>query len=429
MPSQPRQPSGAPGGGQFASTAKTEAAIELTARPDGDLTPWPALGWEPQTWPLTPGEWSSSRDRRAGRGYRSAIPAVIAGQDIFLPGWLTADLDAATAAIARFDAQHATRSFAALAAVLLRTESASSSQIEQITASARAVAEAEFTGEGTGNAAVVASNVKAMNAALAGAGPIDADRIAHLQQILLQSHAPHLVGWRQEPVWVGGGGSTPVTADYVGPDHHRIPAAIDDLTTFLERDDFPVLAQAAIAHAQFETIHPFADGNGRTGRALVHLVLRDKGLARSVTVPVSAGLLRDRAGYFVALDAYRAGDAQPIISVFVSASMHAVAQGERFDHQLQQVQSSWKEQITARSDSAVWRVLEVLPQHPVADAETLATAAGYNPRNIYRALQPLLEAGILIGSNHHRSRRFLYRSPDVLGILDEYADSFGRRQA
>ena len=427
MSSQHPRPSAVRTGGRFSSREPAGRAIESTVPAGGDSVPWPALEWEQQTWQLTPGEWISSRDRRAGRGYRSAIPAAIADQRTFLPGWLTADLDAATAAIARFDAQHATPSFAALTAMLLRTESASSSQIEQITASARAVAEAEFTGEGVGNAAVVAGNVKAMNAALGGAGPIDAHRIAQVQRVLLESHAPQLVGWRQEPVWVGGRGSTPMTADYVGPDHHRISAAIDDLAAFLERDDLPALAQAAIAHAQFETIHPFADGNGRTGRALVHLVLRGKGLARSVTVPVSAGLLLDKARYFAALGDYRTGDAQPIISVFVAASIHAVAQGEQFDRQLQQVQSRWKEQITARSDSAVWRVLKILPQHPVADGETLAAAAGYNPRNIYRALQPLLDTGILMGSNHHRSRRFLYRSPDVLGILDQYAHSFGRR--
>ena len=55
----------------------------------------------------------------------------------------------------------------------------------------------------------------------------------------------------------------------------------------------PVLAHAALAHAQFETIHPFEDGNGRTGRALVHAMLRSKGLTRTVTVPISAGLLVD----------------------------------------------------------------------------------------------------------------------------------------
>ena len=91
--------------------------------------------------------------------------------------------------------------------------------------------------------------------------------------------------------------------------HTRVPAAIDDLMTFAARDDVPLLAQIAVAHAQFETIHPFTDGNGRTGRALVQAMLRNKGLTRQVTVPVSAGLLVDTDGYIAALTAYRDGDA------------------------------------------------------------------------------------------------------------------------
>ncbi len=92
--------------------------------------------------------------------------------------------------------------------------------------------------------------------------------------------------------------------------HDRVSAAISDLIRFLRRDDLPVLPQAAIAHAQFETIHPFTDGNGRAGRALLHSMLRSKALTRSVTVPVSAGLLADTGAYFEALTAYREGDSR-----------------------------------------------------------------------------------------------------------------------
>ncbi len=101
---------------------------------------------------------------------------------------------------------------------------------------------------------------------------------------------------------------------------HRVPAAIDDLMAFAARDDVPLLAQIAVAHAQFETIHPFTDGNGRTGRALVQAMLRNKGLTRQVTVPVSAGLLADTDGYIAALTAYRDGDAAPIVERFAEAS-------------------------------------------------------------------------------------------------------------
>ncbi|WP_408654831.1 Fic family protein [Jatrophihabitans sp.] len=106
-----------------------------------------------------------------------------------------------------------------------------------------------------------------------------------------------------------------------------MPAAIVDLETFLSRNDLPPLIHAAIAHAQFETIHPFSDGNGRTGRALVHSILRAKGLTRQVTVPVSAGLLADTNSYFAALTAYREGDPEPIVERLSNATFAAVNNG------------------------------------------------------------------------------------------------------
>ena len=106
-------------------------------------------------------------------------------------------------------------------------------------------------------------------------------------------------------MWIGSSSYGPHTASFVPPHHTRVAAAIDDLVRFIRRDDLPVLAQAALAHAQFETIHPFPHGNRRTGRALVHCLLRGKLLTRRVIVPVSAGLLTDTDSYFDALAAYR----------------------------------------------------------------------------------------------------------------------------
>ncbi|WP_239099992.1 Fic family protein [Phycicoccus sp. CSK15P-2] len=99
----------------------------------------------------------------------------------------------------------------------------------------------------------------------------------------------------------GAGGSGAAPRDVVPPVAGRVPAAIDDLVDFVSRDDLPALAQAAITHAQFETIHPFVDGNGRTGRALLHAMLRAKGVSQHVSVPISAGLLTDTDGYYDAL--------------------------------------------------------------------------------------------------------------------------------
>ena len=112
----------------------------------------------------------------------------------------------------------------------------------------------------------------------------------------------------------------PIGATFVGPRHELVPGAVDDLIAFTQRDDISALPQIAVAHAQFETIHPFTDGNGRTGRALVQALLRNKGLTRQVTVPVSAGLLAGTDAYFDALTSYRSGDAAPIVERFTEAS-------------------------------------------------------------------------------------------------------------
>src|SRR5439155_1398021 len=79
----------------------------------------------------------------------------------------------------------------------------------------------------------------------------------------------------------------PGRADFVPPPPESVPALMDDLCAFVNRADLPAVVQAAVAHAQFETIHPFADGNGRVGRALIHVVLRRRGLAPRYVPPVS----------------------------------------------------------------------------------------------------------------------------------------------
>ena len=390
--------------------------------------PVPPVGGEQQMWSPPP-NFGATRRERAGRGhtYRSAIPADISGLELRLPTELGADAEDAAAEIARFDAS-AEHGIGALTAVLLRSESASSSQIEQITASARAIAEAEVTGSGSANAVVVVDTMHAMAAAVAEPGPLTAERIADVQRVLLERHSPALVGWRTEPVWIGGGGSASVTADYVAPEYRHIAPALDDLIAFTARDDLPLLPQIAVAHAQFETIHPFADGNGRTGRALVQILLRRKQLTRTATLPISGGLLVAKDGYFAALDAYRRGDAGPIIEEFVRAGLRSVHQGQELSNRIGELRERWRQTMTARSDSAVWKVIDLLPAHPILDADTIALATGIHRNNVRRSLQPLIDSEILVGRQHFKSHKFLYRAPAILELLDDYAADVGRRQ-
>jgi Fic family protein len=112
---------------------------------------------------------------------------------------------------------------------------------------------------------------------------------------------------RRRQNWIGRPGSTPVNADFVPPRDKQVRPLLKDLCAFIEREDVPILAQAAIAHAQFETIHPFGDGNGRVGRCLIHVVLRRRELAPRYVPPISLILAARVKQYVGGLILYREG--------------------------------------------------------------------------------------------------------------------------
>ena len=388
---------------------------------------WPAVEFEPYDWDSRDDLPASRQDRlRAREPYHAAIPPPIADVRVALPTEVLAAAEDACTEIARFDTMAAAE-IAPFAAILLRSESAASSKIENLTASARAIAEAEL-GRGTRNAALIVANERAMSAAISLADRLDGPAILNMHDALLSHSAPRIAGrWRERQVWIGGSDYSPHGAQFIPPHHDRVPAAIDDLIRFIARTDIPTLAHAAIAHAQFETIHPFPDGNGRVGRALVHAQLRHAQLTRQVTVPVSAGLLVDLDSYFAALGAYRDGDPVPIVERFAAATFVALANGRRLVADLHRVSDEWSQRVKARRDATAWKVAEILLRHPVVNASSLSRELGIPQPNVYRAIQPLVDAGVLIEFTNNKRDR-LWRAPDVLEALDSFAARAGRRQ-
>jgi Fic family protein len=358
--------------------------------------------------------------------YHPAVPVDVADLVLDLPPSVLADAESASHEITRFDAELGGE-IAPFAAVLLRSESAASSQIENLTASARAIGEAELPGgEARRNAEMIVANTAAMQAPIALSDTVDADAILAMHRALMANEPRHTPGeFRTEPVWIGGS-STPIGATFVGPRHEVVPSAIGDLIAFAQRADVPTLPQIAVGHAQFETIHPFTDGNGRTGRALVQAMLRNKGLTRQVTVPVSAGLLADTSAYFAALTSYRDGDAAPIVERFSQATVLSIANGRRLITDLRDIRETWNDVITARSDSAVWKVADFLIRRPVVNAPLLAQELGIESTNAHRYLNPLTDAGILVETTNGPRNR-VWRSPEVLAALDAFAERAGRR--
>jgi len=152
-----------------------------------------------------------------------------------------------------------------------------------------------------------------------------------LQRIRLDEYGGR---FREEQNWIGGSDYNPCSATYVPPPPELVGDIIADLCAFCNDDSLPIIAQAAIAHAQFETIHPFVDGNGRTGRALIHMVFRRRGLAERVLLPVSLVLATMARSYIDGLTVYR-HFGSPVsrqaldglntwVSRFAGAGMHSI---------------------------------------------------------------------------------------------------------
>ncbi|MFM9876881.1 MAG: Fic family protein [Rhodoglobus sp.] len=390
---------------------------------------WPAVESEQHPWVsrINGDHLTRAQRDRIRQPYSSAIVPPIANLSINLPGDLAAEIDEATQLLTRFDAEVGPGGLP-FASILLRTESASSSEIENLTSGARAIAEAELGERESGNAALIVRNVRTMEAALSLADEINGESIIAMQTALLGSYAPDLTGgWRDEQVWIGGDSLSPHLADFVPPHHHRVPTAVDDLVAFIGRVDIPAIAQVAIAHAQFETIHPFPDGNGRTGRTIVQAMLRHARVTANITVPVSAGLLHDVKAYYGALTAYRRGELRPIVTAFTQAAGYAVVNGRQLVRDIVAIEAEWEIRMRGlRTDAAARRLSAFAIAHPVLDSEIVARELAVAPLTAFRALDTLVGRGVLRAANSQRRNRIWLAEP-VLNALDDFAAQAGRR--
>lgn len=389
---------------------------------------WPPLGVEPREWTsrIDSGRLDVWERIRIARPYEASVPEFIAPLEVRLEPETAAIVASASAEVVRFDAEMAAVPVP-MPAILLRSESASSSQIERLTSNARNLAIAELDLASRQNAELVVANVRAMQRALEVGTGITRRSIIETHQRLLEHSDPGIIGGlRSEQVWVGGSDASPHGAEFVPPHADRVPALIDDLVDFAARDDIPVLAHAALVHAQFETIHPFLDGNGRTGRAIMHTLLRGRGLTRHSTVPVSSGLLRDTARYFEALTAYREGHPDAIVVETARAAFAAVSNGRQLASEMAAIRETARASLVARADSAAWPLIDLLMRQPVVNAERVARELGVTTRTARNALDLLAEAGVVtLASTAKRDR--IWQITAVTDAMDAFARRAGRR--
>ncbi|GAD87652.1 hypothetical protein NCAST_36_00340 [Nocardia asteroides NBRC 15531] len=374
---------------------------------------------------------SRTQLRRHAGPYSAAVLSDIAEQPVALPVGLLAEADEAAQELVRFDAHLSAElgtdcELGPMTSVLLRTESSASSQIENLTVGARQLALAEIGEHTNRNARIVTANVRAMEAALDLGRAVDVDSILAMHRALLGESDPTQAGrWRDQQVWIGGSNLGPHLADFVPPHHDRVPPAIADLIRFIDRTDVPALAHTALAHAQFETIHPFTDGNGRTGRALVHAMLSGRQLTRHITVPISAGLLVNTGSYFDALTRYRSGDPEPIVRQFVDATFYAIGSGRGLVDELRAVRAAYREQTTARADSAAWRLIDRLIAQPVVNSTYVTESFGISGVAAQRAIDRLVESGVLREVSQ-RARNRVWQADGILTALDDFAAGIRR---
>ena len=377
------------------------------------------------------------RDRRPCR-YSVYLPDLLTDRRFAFDGDVAADMADAEGDLVRLNgAVDALADSEGLARLLLRAESVASSRIEGLVVGGRRLLRADAArqlGEEIRDvtAAEVLANIDAMVwgvDAVAPGGAITLDTLLEIHRRLLAGTRLEEHGGRVRTVqnWIGGSGYNPCSAAFVPPPPDGIPVLLDDLVAFCNDDALPTMAQAAIAHSQFETIHPFVDGNGRAGRVLIHLVLRRRGIATRFLPPISLVLATWSDDYVSCLTGTRyagepGSDAAHVginrwVAVFAAACRRAVADAGWFEERVAQLQDTWRQRAgNPRRDSAVQRLMTLLPAAPVL---TVATAAGLTGRSFQaanQAIDRLVDSGVLVQVNVGRRNR-AFEAPELVDLF------------
>jgi Fic family protein len=379
------------------------------------------------------------RDRR-GCEYGAYVPDRLAGREISLSGSTTADVVDAERAVERLNQE--TRSMVdseAVARLLLRAEAVASSKIEGLEVGGRRLLKAQVAaalGDDPSDitATEVLNNIDAMRWAidsLADVERLTADHLLGIHERLLagtnlEQHAGKL---REQQNWIGGSSYNPCSAAFVPPPWERVRDLLEDLCEFCNREELPAIAQAALAHAQFETIHPFIDGNGRTGRVLIHVILRRRGLAPLVVPPLSLVLATWSQDYVSGLTATRYRDDPSSreavegldywVGLFAAATARAVADAENYERRIDEVQAAWRESLDrVRANSAVDLLISALPGAPIITVQSAAALVGRSEQAVNVAIPRLVDAGVLSQITIGRRNR-AFEAPDLINAFND----------
>jgi Fic family protein len=368
----------------------------------------------------------SRRDRRPFR-FQAFVPDLIGAWDLALAGRAAEAIARATAALSEVQVRSSGHDLEALATTLLRAEALGSSFIEGLRASNKRLALAAYEPVAADpTARAVLGNVRAMERAIAIGSeqrPFRLDDLLDIHRTLLEgtTEARFAGIVRTEQNWIGGRGTSPRDAAFVPPPAARVPELLDDLVAFVNLDDLPAVAQAAIAHAQFETIHPFGDGNGRTGRCLIHVILRRRSVVPRLVPPISVVLATNAKRYIAGLTDFREGRVDDWIGAFAETVELAARSTTQLQAEIDALLDRFVRRAgSPRADSVARKIVQGLPRHPVAGAESAAAAYGVTPTAARAALNRLEVAGVLVPARVGRRRDREWISDELFQLLDGF---------
>jgi Fic family protein len=375
-----------------------------------------------------------SRAERQGGSYLRYHPDLLADVSNALSGATLEQAAEVSTAVARLGGRLRANPLPALYSTALRSESISSSWIEGIRATPRDVAVAQVYAEAAPHAASqIVRNVAAMKDAIdvLGAGQWKHEHLWTIHQTLLPWHQE---GYRREQVWIGG--TNKLNADYAAPPGAAVHAYVEDLLTYANTSGDLPLVLAAVVHAQFETIHPFEDGNGRVGRALVHGVLRRAGLIDDGVIPLSTALRNDVPGYVEGLTRYRyTGDDRlaalnDYVSRFLAYVESATVAAGTFADAAIALLDRWRAALDGvRGDASLHRALDVVAENPVVSTTFLAGQLEVSPRRAQQLVHQLQNIDVLTPATGKYRRTPLYQAEDLLTLLSFGAEAGPRTRA
>lgn len=383
-----------------------------------------------------------NKTERMGGPYHPYLPDTLADYELLLSPSCAEAVAEAQEALGKLELSRPLIDTEPLARMMLRAEAVSSSRIEGLEMPAGKLLEYEeldrlgVDHRLDSTEAQILGNLHTLVQSLGEAEanrPLSLESICELNRTLLTGTRLENQGGKLRTAqnWIGGNRINPVGAAYVPPEPENVPGLMDDLVRFVNESELPPIATAAIAHAQFETIHPFADGNGRAGRALVHLILKKGGSTRVTVPPVSLLLATDRERYIANLSLFRftgsdKADRHEVtnswVEYFARTTKNACIRSLEFEGTLLEIKESWLAKTSFRASSAGLQMIDILLGTPAVSIKTAQNLTGKSYPAARTAVNALVDAGILKQNSKNR-KSGIFVATDVVEAFNAYERS------